>query len=66
MRNSWGTHWGIDGFFKVCRGVDNLAIESKGAWAVPENTWSPVQVNHTTTQAELDNSTNDKTVYQFP
>jgi cathepsin X len=26
-RNSWGTYWGIEGFFKIVRGKNNLAIE---------------------------------------
>ena len=28
VRNSWGTYWGINGFFKIIRGVNNLAIET--------------------------------------
>jgi len=27
VRNSWGTYWGEEGFFKVCRGTNNIAIE---------------------------------------
>ena len=27
VRNSWGTYWGMKGFFKIVRGVDNLGIE---------------------------------------
>lgn len=40
VRNSWGAYWGIDGFFKLVRGIDNLGIEEDCDWAVPEDTWS--------------------------
>ena len=40
VRNSWGTHWGEDGFFRVCRGTNNIAIESDCAWATPKDTWT--------------------------
>jgi len=40
MRNSWGTHWGEQGFAKICRGTDNIAIESDCAWATPKDTWT--------------------------
>ena len=33
VRNSWGEHWGEDGFFRIVRGVINLNIESRCAWA---------------------------------
>lgn len=26
-RNSWGSYWGINGFFKIIRGRNNLGIE---------------------------------------
>jgi len=38
-RNSWGTYWGENGFFKLKRGTNNLMIESECAWAVPHKTW---------------------------
>jgi cathepsin X len=51
VRNSWGTYWGINGFFKVIRGVNNIAIESKCSWGTPKDTWTNKEV-HKTTQAE--------------
>ena len=64
VRNSWGTHWGEEGFFRVCRGTNNIAIESDCAWATPsdvsEKKW------HITTDAEKNDPKNDKTVYEFP
>jgi cathepsin X len=65
VRNSWGEHWGENGFVRVCRGTDNIAIESDCAWATPKDTWTK-DVRHTTTQAEKDSPLNDKTVYEFP
>jgi C1A family cysteine protease len=35
VRNSWGTHWGESGFFRVIRGVNNINIESNCSYAVP-------------------------------
>lgn len=43
VRNSWGTHFGEDGFFRVVRGVNNIAIETDCAWTVPKDTWSTDQ-----------------------
>ncbi len=59
MRNSWGTHWGEQGFFRVVRGINNIAIESDCAWATPRDTWTN-EVKHITTQAEKDDPKNDK------
>jgi len=65
IRNSWGTHWGEDGFVKLCRGTNNLNIESDCAWATPKDTWSE-PVWHITTDAEKNDPLNDTTVYPFP
>ena len=35
VRNSWGANWGMEGFFKIIKGVNNLGIESDCAYAVP-------------------------------
>ena len=40
VRNSWGTQFGEDGFFRVIRGVNNIAIETDCAWATPKDTWT--------------------------
>lgn len=36
VRNSWGTYWGMNGFFKIIRGVNNLGIESDCHYVVPD------------------------------
>jgi len=39
-RNSWGTYWGEDGWFRLKRGVNTLGLESTQCdWAVPKKTW---------------------------
>jgi cathepsin X len=65
VRNSWGSHWGEHGFFRVCRGENNIAIESECGWVVPKDTWTD-SVKHITTDAEKIHPRNDKTVYDFP
>lgn len=35
-RNSWGTYWGENGFFRIVKGTNNLGIESYCAWATPD------------------------------
>jgi cathepsin X len=37
-RNSWGTYWGEQGFFRIKMGSDNLAIETNCDWGVPTMT----------------------------
>lgn len=34
-RNSWGTFWGEQGFFRIQTGDDNLGIETDCSWAAP-------------------------------
>ena len=59
VRNSWGTHFGEQGFFRVIRGINNIAIETDCAWATPVNTWDPI-VKHETTTEEQTDPRNDK------
>jgi cathepsin X len=35
VRNSWGTYWGENGFFKIAKGINNLGIEEECSWGVP-------------------------------
>lgn len=34
-RNSWGTYWGEDGFFRIKMHTDNLGIEKDCSWGEP-------------------------------
>lgn len=40
VQNSAGTYYGVNGFFKIIRGRNNLGIESGCQWAVPKDTWT--------------------------
>lgn len=44
VRNSWGTYWGEDGFFRIERGKNVLQIEKFCSWANPQG---PVRMNGT-------------------
>ena len=35
VRNSWGTYWGENGWFRVQTGLNSLGIETMCNWAVP-------------------------------
>lgn len=65
VRNSWGTHWGEHGFFKLIRGVNNIAIESDCAWATPLDTWTDKK-KHFTTEAEKNDPRNQVVNSDFP
>jgi cathepsin X len=58
IRNSWGSHWGINGFMKLIRGKNNMAIESDCAWAAPKDTWTKDET-HKTTDEEKNDPNND-------
>nr|CCA15230.1 cathepsinlike cysteine protease putative [Albugo laibachii Nc14] len=49
VRNSWGSFWGEDGWFRIVRGVNNLGIESECTFGVLKNNGWPeiVQLNDT-------------------
>jgi cathepsin X len=57
VRNSWGTHWGEHGFFRVVRGVNNIAIESECEFGVPVDTWTN-KLTHKTTDDEKNDPRN--------
>jgi len=43
VRNSWGSYWGENGFFKVMRGGDMMMIEDDCWFAVPSFTPPPAE-----------------------
>ena len=57
VRNSWGHHWGENGFFRVVRGVNNIAIETNCEFGVPKDTWTEKKM-HKTTEAEKNDPRN--------
>ncbi len=65
VRNSWGQHFGEEGFFRVVRGINNINIESACSWGTPKDTWSTPEYHHTT-EAEKNDPSNDLTVGPYP
>jgi len=39
VRNSWGSYWGENGFFKLRMHKHNLGIEDYCSWAIPIKTY---------------------------
>lgn len=37
-KNSWGTYWGENGFFKLVKGTNNLGIENEYSYPIPDQT----------------------------
>jgi len=35
-RNSWGTYWGQDGWFKIAKGINLYVVEADCTWALPK------------------------------
>jgi hypothetical protein len=56
---------GEKGFFRIIRGVNNLGIEVKCHYAVPEDTWSEPRLHHTTKE-EREDPRNDYTNGPYP
>merc|ERR1711998_257523 len=47
-----GSHFGEDGFFRVVRGTNNIAIESDCSWATVKDTWTK-DIRHKNTEEEV-------------
>jgi len=54
VRNSWGSHFGNEGFFRVERGINNIAIESDCSWATVKDTWTDDQRHKLTAEEKND------------
>ena len=65
VKNSWGTQWGEHGYLRVCRGWNNIGIESDCSMGTPKDTWS-TNLKHITTVEEQNDPNNDRNIYDFP
>jgi cathepsin X len=54
VRNSWGSYWGENGYFRIVRGKNNLGIESDCSYAIPEDTWTNNVVHNATDEEKND------------
>ncbi|KAJ0405798.1 hypothetical protein ATCC90586_008452 [Pythium insidiosum] len=45
VRNSWGTFWGEQGWFRIVRGINNLGIEGECAFGVPRDDGWPTRIH---------------------
>ncbi|TMW56047.1 hypothetical protein Poli38472_008695 [Pythium oligandrum] len=54
VRNSWGSFWGEEGWFRIVRGVNNLGIEGECAFGVPKDNGWPTRVHIDSTEDEED------------
>lgn len=71
VRNSWGTYWGEEGYFRVVKGENHISIEADCVWAEPKDTWTSknINTNPISKETELDHdyspSVSDK-IKKFP
>lgn len=54
VKNSWGSQFGEQGFFRVVRGENNIMIESNCVWATPKDTWTNDVRHHLTEEEKND------------
>jgi len=66
VRNSWGSYYGEDGYFRIIRGTNNLGIETGCNWGVPKDTWTENVRNTTSTTATKKEKKDPISEYFFP
>jgi len=66
-RNSWGTWWGYNGYFRIVRGTNNLGIETDCDWITPADTyqWVNSSSSEHVTQKDTVKSRLQETYDQF-
>lgn len=66
VRNSWGSYWGEDGWFRVVRGVNNLGIEGECAFGVPKDDGWPTPVVTTVPTTTEEEEEEEEKMQQTP
>ena len=61
-RNSWGTYWGNNGYFRIIKGTDNLGIEKACVWMTPD--MEPMWVN-ASNSSSINSSSNNGSLYWY-
>ena len=54
VRNSWGSYWGEDGYFRVIKGENHIGIEADCVWAEPKDTWTQKNISTAPISKEIE------------
>jgi len=64
-RNSWGTYWGEQGFFRIKMGNENLGIEDTCSWATPSTPSTQIPETKEVNMKTIDTSVAKGTYHDY-